>query len=106
MGTGAPHFPEGDVIVPVHWLIGLRSHRLWEHNQKSVAIRLADPVEVFRSGFCRASDAAQHKHNRRMGCEMRRSMNNIGTTVAVMDEWPGLGLPSHCLCDSHYQRSH
>ena len=41
-----------------------------------------------------------------MGCEMSRPMNNVGTTVAIVDEWPSLGLRSQCLCDNHHQRGH
>jgi hypothetical protein len=90
------HLPKGYVIVPVQrlvmGLIGVCRNRIGKHNQKSVTIRFTDPIKIFRGGFRRASNAAEHKDSGRMSCQVRGAINQIRTAVSVMDERPSLDL--------------
>jgi hypothetical protein len=92
MSAGAFHFPESDVVVPVAGLIGPRGNRFREHNDKSIPIRLRNPIEVFRCRLRSAANTSEHEDHRWMGCEICRPMNDVGPAVSVMCEGSDLGL--------------
>ena len=66
MRARAFHFPKRDIILTVHRLVSLRRNRFREYNQKPIAIRFADPIELFRCRLRRAPNASQHNHDRGM----------------------------------------